>query len=529
MTDIVNDSLKKAAGGTSILLLGTVLSNLLWFITKFLIVRTSTAEQLGVYSLGVAIINVLAVVATLGLHEGATKYISSLLGEGKKRDAVGVANFSLRIGMLTGAAACALLFLCSGMLSRYVFYKPDLEIPLKILSGYIPFNVLTLIFIWILRGYGFIRAKVYYMDICIPLFFLILLSGSFALMPSFTGILYSYFLSSVAAFIAVCIYGYIKIKLHPLPTKERANIHAGLMRFSFSVLILNLMLVIFGWTDTLVLGRYASSRDVGIYNIAMLLANLLTFPYLAVCFVFMPIAGGLLAKEQHSELLRTYQILTKWVFSATLPIFFVIFFFPEMIITFLFGARFLGAAMPLRILSLGFLLQTVLGPSIILMIALGLSRDIRRISFLGVFLNITLNYLFIKHLGLGLVGAAVATMLSYSSISGINFVTLYRKSGFHSFTAKYIKPVLGSGTVGVAVYGIAKMLPLSFWMLPFYLIFFMGGYFIMLLLTGSFDSEDITMLKMLLQKIGLSVPWLWRVVCIFDKYSNHHPGREFPR
>ena len=460
--------------------------------------------------------NVCALVATLGVHEGATKYVSSLLGEGKRDEAAATGKFSIRIGVLSGSAVCAMLFLFSCILSRDIFYKPEVGTVLRILSFFIPFNVLSLIIVWILRGHGFIRARLYYIDIGMPLFFLVYLTVSFVLMPYFAGILYAFVFSSFSVFIAATIYGYRKIRLNPFPLKN-PTLHTGFMKFSLSTLLLMVMYVIFGCTDTLILGRYASAGDVGIYNIGMLLANLLTFPYMALGFVFMPIAGELLAKGQRTELNRTYQILTKWVFSATLPLFFILFFFPQMVISTLFGGRFLAAVVPLRILSIGFLLQTVMGPSICLLMVMGLSWEIRNIAVLGTLLNITLNYLLVKHFNLSLTGASVATMLSYTLISGINFIILYRTGRFYSITSSYIKPISGSAAVGIALYVTAKMLPLYLWMLPLYLILFIGGYFMVLLLAGSFDVEDVSMLKTLSEKIGLRLPWLWRAIYIFDK------------
>jgi O-antigen/teichoic acid export membrane protein len=515
MSDTVHSSLKTAAKGTALILFGTTISNLLWFAAKFFIIKHSTTEQLGIYSLAIGVVNLCALLASLGVHEGATKYVSSLLGEGKKTAAVAISKSSIQIGLLSGSVACAVLFLLSGILSRHFFYKPEIETPLKILSLYIPFNVLSLILVWILRGYGFIQARVYYMDIGIPFFFLLFLFASFNLAPSFTNVFYAYAFSSIAVLVSVGIYGYSKIKLNPLAVKGAAQ-HAELMKFSLSIIFLSVMLVVFAWTDTFILGRYATSSDVGIYNIAMLLATLLTFPFMAAGFVFMPIAGEMLAKEQQTELNRTYQILTKWVFSSTLPVFFILFLFPEMVISTLFGQRFLGAVMPLRILSSGFMIQTLLGPSVSLLMITGLSREIRNISVFGAFLNIVLNYLLVKRLGLGLAGAAVATMLSYSSISCINFTILYKKRGIHPVTPQYIKPIFGSALVGGICYGIAKMLPLYFWMLPLYLFFFIGGYLLYLIATRSIDSEDIYLIEGITKRLGIEIKGINKIIARLD-------------
>src|SRR5208337_4828416 len=169
----------------------------LWFTTKFMIIRNTTVDQLGTYSMVIAVISVCSIIASLGVHDGATKYISQFIGEGKLFEAQSVRKTAIQIGLISGFAACALLFLFAGPLSRYIFYKPALETPLKVGSFFIPFNILTIILVWILRGYGFVKAKVYYLEVGMPLFFLAFLSIFLHLGFPFIGMLYAYTFSSV--------------------------------------------------------------------------------------------------------------------------------------------------------------------------------------------------------------------------------------------------------------------------------------------------------------------------------------------
>src|SRR5208283_1306105 len=387
MSDIINSSIKTAAKGTVIILFGTAAGNILWFATKLLIIRNTTVDQLGLYSLVFAITNVGTLIASLGIHEGSTKYISQFLSENKLSEASSIRKASVQIGILSGITVCALLILLAAPISRSVFYKPALSCPLKVASLVIPFNFAIIIIIWIFRGYGLIRAKVYYMDIGIPLLFLFFLSIFVYLKLPFISIFYAFVLSSIIVLCATGYYGYRANGLNPLSLMGVSH-YSSLLKFSGSALLLSLMQTIFCWTDTLMLGRYAGPAGVGIYNISIVLATTLTFPFIALGFVFMPIAGEMFIKRQLAELKRTYQVLTKWIFTASLPLFFIFFFFPEMTITFLFGSRFLDSALPLRILSLGFLLQTFMGTSVVLMMVTGLSREIRNISILGTLLNL---------------------------------------------------------------------------------------------------------------------------------------------
>jgi O-antigen/teichoic acid export membrane protein len=266
------------------------------------------------------------------------------------------------------------------------------------------------------------------------------------------------------------------------------------------------------WTDTLMLGRYGSAADVGAYNVSTSLARLVMFPLAALAFVFMPIAGRLFASGKMQELKRAYQVLTKWVFSATLPILFVLLFFPAIAISFLFGEGFSEAIAPLRLLCLGFTVHVFLGTNIMLLTVLGLPHIVMMNSAGAALLNVVLNYIFIKLLGLGLKGAALASMVSYIQANLIASFILYRRSGLHPLTPQYLKPVLSSALVGLAIYALAKALPFQLWILPLHLVLFLGGYFWALLLTRSLEAEDLDLLKAISERTGIQTEWLRRCI-----------------
>jgi O-antigen/teichoic acid export membrane protein len=504
MSETVNSSLRTAVKGTTLILLGTVVSMFLWLATKILIVRNTTSDEFGIYSLALAVVGIISAVATLGLREGVARFVSIFLGEDKKHEAQSISRDALRISLASSISVFLLLLFLSPLISRYVFYMPEFEPPLRVFSFVIPLTIMSHIVGAILRGHNIIRPRVYYLDVGHPLFFLVFLCAVLLLGLPFMGILYSYVLAMAVVFLSISSYGYRKIRLKPLSL--RGGRHGReLLGFSLPLLTVSVMGMVLTWTDTLMLGRYTGAQDVGVYNISVTLARLATFPLGALVFVFMPLAGEMYASSQIPELKRTYQVLTKWIFSATIPIFFVLFFFPEMTITFLFSDRFIEASMPLRILSLGFLFHTFLGANGMLMMVFGLSRSLMHLSVFGALLGIALNYILIKRLGMGITGAAVATAVAYIAINITTSYILYRESRIHPFTARYLRPVAGSSVVALLIYALAKSLPLYLWLMPLYFILFIGGYIFSLLLTRSLDSEDIALFEAVSKKTGLEM------------------------
>jgi O-antigen/teichoic acid export membrane protein len=183
--------------------------------------------------------------------------------------------------------------------------------------------------------------------------------------------------------------------------------------------------------------------------------------------------------------------------------FFILFFFPEMTITFLFGERFGDSALPLRILSVGYLFTAFMGTNSMLLLVLGLSKAVIKVSAFGALLNILMNYILIKHLGLGMQGAALSSMVSFFAISlGYSYV-LYRYSGIHPIVSGYLKPVIGSAVIGTVIYAIAKSLPLYFWMLPVYFLLYSCGYVAALFLTRSLDAQDVFLFGEIMKRAGI--------------------------
>ena len=500
MSDIINSSLKDTVKSTTLVFLGMVASILLWFVSKILIVRNITKEDLGLYSLVVAVAGIVSIFSTLGLQEGLSRYISVYNGQGKKAESESVALAGIKIGIMSGVCFSALLFLGSGVMARYVFYKPELKVPLMVISFFVLFSTAANIMIGILRGHNMVTPKVYFNDVGQPFFFLVLISLFFLLGLPFISIVYAYTAAMLLVLIFITINYYLKAEL---PLSLKGGRHAKeLIRFSAPLFVASMLGITLTWCDTIMLGRYTVASEVGIYNVSASLAKLLMFPLAALEFVYMPIAGEMYAKRQMPELNKTYQILTKWNFTVTLPIFFILFFFPETTLSFLFSERFVESSVSLQILSVCFLFHAFLGANGVLMIIMGRSRDLMNISVFGALLNILLNYVLIKLCGYGAVGASVATLISYFALNIVISLVLYKLSGIHPMTAVYIKPVIGSAIAALIIYGLAKSLPLYFWMLPVYLLFFAVGYVYALVVTKSIEKEDIFIFDAIANRTG---------------------------
>lgn len=515
MSRIVKESLKKTVKGATLVFASTVGSLAIWFVDRVILIRFTSAEDLGIYSLVVAVSIIVGLLSCMGLNEGSTRYISIFLGEGREDDARAVGRASMLIGVLSSAVASLAMFLLADWMAGSVFYKPELKEPLQVFSIIPFFYAVPSILVGIARGYGDIRPKVYHISIAQPAILLILFSAYAYFSLPFIYVLWFYVISQVLSGIAVFLH--CRIGVMGRAVALRGGRYFGkLLKFSIPILGVAAMNMIFSWTDTLMLGRYTNAEDVGVYNVAVSLVRLLSFPIAAYGFVFLPIAGELYARDQKAEMKRTYQVITKWIFFITLPMFFVLFFFPEMVISFVFNARYVPASSSLAALSIGYLVNVFVGANIMIMMVMGMSRSIMVISLLGTIGNVLLNYIFIKHMGYGILGASWATTMSFALIGGLNSLILWRRSGIHALTANYLKPIAASVVVGLLLYVMSQSLPLHLWMLPFYLALFVLGYALSILLTRSLEREDLDLMDSIARRAGFDatgvIQWFGRFV-----------------
>ena len=122
-------------------------------------------------------------------------------------------------------------------------------------------------------------------------------------------------------------------------------------------------------------------------------------------------------------------------------------------------------------------------------------------------MNIVLNLFLIPPLGI--TGAAIASASSLAMINVLKSMWLYLLFRIHPFAKNYIKPILTSVLLVFVIFTFVKNLfsvsVIPFWLLLMLLILFLGAYGVSILLTKSFDKEDIMMLLTIEERLGVDL------------------------
>jgi O-antigen/teichoic acid export membrane protein len=504
MSEIINQSLQKIAKGTGIIFIGTIIGMFLGFIGRIILVRYITQTEYGIYCLALTVISIFVTISTLGLQEGSTRYIAYFRGKKEEGKVKGVISSSIKIAIIASVSLAVISFFASHFISTSIFHAPALSTPLKIFSIAIPFTVLLNVFISIFRGFDRVDARIYFQNIFRPVLHLLFLIAVVLFSLSFLGVVYAYILSVAVTCVAFVIY---LMKKYPLSIRGMSSdtnpMTKELLFFSVPLLAVSMLWMVISWTDTLMLGYFKTPDVVGVYNTALLLAGLLSMTLSSMIFIYTPIISQLYSKNLIKELKRCYIILTKWIFLVTLPIFFVLFLFPDVVLNLLFGSRYIGASVALQILAFGFFLNICLGFTGNTLLILGKSNFLMLSTLISAIINIILNMVLIPPMGI--MGAAIASAFSIIVAKILNMIKLYRFFELHPFAKNYLK-IAGLLVVFLFVFYILRSLVImSFWMFMALFLLFLVSYGLSVLFTKSFDEEDIMILLTIEERVGIDL------------------------
>ena len=175
----------------------------------------------------------------------------------------------------------------------------------------------------------------------------------------------------------------------------------------------------------------------------------------------------------------------------------------------LFGARYMGAALALQILSAGEFVHTLVGPNGTTLTSYGKTTLLMIDAVLAAILNIVLNLLLIPRYGIS--GAAIATAISLAVSNVLVSGQLYYYYRIHPFRSNYIKSVIaGLLVLLVLYYPLKAALGLTLWFLPLYYLVFLAVSFGAVVLTGSVDTIDRVLYEAIKDRFLASLPERWR-------------------
>jgi len=513
-----DESLQKVAIGASVVFIALFLSLIPNLIAKLIIIRFWTESDYGIFSLAFVFFNVGVIISGLGLIQGSTRSIAYARGKKEYKKINNLISASIWLSTIVSIISVIFIIFFADYIANNFFNTPELTTPLRLISLSIPFFTLINIISSIFRGFDQIKPTVYFQYLLTNLLFPVLLIIVVIFSPIFVNIFYAFILSMVVPCLAFIFYS----SKHISSIKTLFSVKSFLSPTTKEILIFSLPLLgtaalnlIISWTDTLMLGSLKTSFDVGLYNAAHPLARMVSFPLTALLYIFMPVFSGLYANGKLDEMRRNFIILTKWLCSATLPLFIILFLFSEEITTILFGKSYVLSANVLRVVSLAFMINNFAGPSGSTLVVLGKPRFIMYATLSAAIFNIFLNILLIPTYGI--TGAAIASGVAIVTINLIKNWKLYSLSKVQPISKNLLKPTFLLIIITVPIYLISKaFLPINWLVILFLFILFYLIFFASMIFSNSIDQEDLRMLVSLEKRTGVKLNFIKKIITKFS-------------
>ena len=501
-------SLTSVAKGATVIFGGLIVGNFLGMVNQIVLGRFLGPENYGLFNLSMSVVMIGGTLCSFGFLGSLPGFIPFHLKKNEKSVVRSAIDFASLFSLSLGTLFAVITYLMSDRLAVTVFHDPKLAPALKVFSFAIPFHGLQAVVQGAIRGFKAAKYEALVfaigsrvVTISIFLLSLFLIHRLYGAIVAFNaGIL----LTSIMAFWLIR-----KRILSDYRSWPRVAVARNVLSFSWPLALTGFTLLFVSKTDKLLLGYFLSSEDVGIYTPALLIASLLEFVNSAFKYRFLPTASEYFSKNDMSGLEPLYKSTSRWSFLVVYPIFLLILVFSEEILRLLYGSEYTGGHMALIVLSLGIVVNDFSGTSANILVAGGRTKLNLYCEVIAAVASTVLNILLIPIYGI--LGAAIATSISYvtRNITSLSFV--YRSYGMHPYTKKYLNIVLSGIVLIVATYILKIYSPFSWWLTMFTLgALFVACYIAAALFSRSFDRNDLVILEAIERKTGVKLDFLKR-------------------
>lgn len=498
----------KSAG---IIFVGLVIARLLGTVNQILLGRFLGVETYGLFTLAFSIVTIAATFAKFGLFTAVSRFIPFHLEKGEKGIVKSTIRFSLVLVLATSISIGLIMYIFSERISIDIFQENNLHVILKYFLFGLPLIATSEVLQGVLRGFKAVKYKAAIYDVG-------MITIKIAVFIPFIVIGYTLFGAVIAYFAGTifCIFTatvIIRKKLFPDHSEYRmVPIAKKLLSFSWPLALTGMTFLFVTKTDILLIGYYLTSREVGIYTPAIIIAQLLTFVSVSFAYIFLPVVSELFAKEKIGVIKSLFKSAQKWIFLITLPMFVYILLFSKEIITLLFGFEYSEGYLVLVIIAVGLSMSIVAGMSGVILVAGGHTKLHLACEVITAITNVSLNVVLIPVYGI--VGAAIGTGVSYFARNLASLAFVYKTNKTHPYTKDYIKIVL-SGLIVLILFYLIKIQFFPFLTGAINLILvgllLVGLYITLILLFHCLDKNDIFILKLITGRLGLDIKILDRL------------------
>jgi len=503
-------SLTTVAKGATIVFIGLIAGKILGTVNQVILARFMGPDDYGRFNIVLSVVTIVFSISSFGMFGSLPRFIPYNLKMNRKRKARSVIDFSTLFVFFTNFIAAAVVFIFSGQIASGIFDDPQLQNLLKIFAIGIPVIAVNRVAMGVIRGfkaakYDALLFKIGNRVIKISVF-MIFIGTSYKLEGAIVA-----FIAGALVTLIVSVW-LIRERIFPDYHKySRGPVAREILKFTWPLALTGLTFLFLSKTDMMLLGYFLSSKEVGIYAPAVMVAKLMLFIGLAFKFMFLPVVSEFFANEDMEGLRSLFKSVSKWIMLTVMPLVIYCLAFSREILQALYGPEYTAGHIALMILVFGIAVNVLQGTSGNILVGGGHTRLNLLAEVITAVTNVILNIILIP--AYGIVGAAVATSVSYI-IRNICFTGfIYKTLKMHPYKINYLHILFSAFVSFIIIYILKIYSPLNWWItmiLAGFILMFL--YISSMILSRSFDRNDLIILEGIERKFKLNLGFMKRFI-----------------
>lgn len=503
--------------GAGVVYAGLILEILISFLAQLLAARYLNTADFGGITTGVALVNLGAILGTIGLDEGLIRHLPRKTADERTSLARAafliVVPFSLTIGLL--------IALNASFIAANVLGDASVTTSIRIFGATIPFASVLMLSIGGIRGQEISRYRVYIENLLRPTlrFGLVIAAVIFGLGQAGFALAYAVPYAVGAAVAVLLLLRTFDTSIRSTSADAAAEgdadtDYAEFIRYSIPMTVSRAASFVYRSADIFLLLYFLNAGAVGAYGVAYAAGRLVGMFSMAFNFLGAPIASKIEAAAGVDDMVTAHQPALRWLVILSIPAMAPLVLFPEPFITGLYRPRYAPGAGALAVLALAFAIDNVFNALGNLLRGLGKARPLAFNGFLAAATNVALNIVLIPRYGI--VGAALATFASYLLMDALMTVELWYFAGSFPLSSSVVSPA----AVGIPLVGLAwlarDLVPPSLPGLVAFGAVFASVYLVVILVTLGFEPEEVMLIRSAEERFGLDLgPLDW----VLERFS----------
>lgn len=377
---------------------------LVFFSTLFF-ARVLNVEEFGLFSLGLTAATIVSVLVRGGMDNVVLKQVAANLLDSKQVSS-GYIYYPLIAVCTTGLFISIILWFSADMISVDLFNKPKLGEVLQLFCWVILPLSIVFILSEVNKALGRTEHAAFYQTVFPPTITLFIV----ALFWHVDRLSLNVLVYAVAiGYSATAIVLLFSIRVYIFSFSKTKVGFVCLVKQGMPMLLLSAGALVMSWSDTIILGFFSSSVEVGVYYAASRTVLVTTLVLVAVNAVTAPMYARLYKEGELKKLVELAQKSSMLMWLVIMLPTGVLFILPEWVMSW-FGESYESGAPILVVLAVGQLVNVACGSVGCLLTMTGNEKVMRNIILVTAITNIFLNVSLVEEYGS--IGVAYATAFS---------------------------------------------------------------------------------------------------------------------